>query len=657
MGKKSRPPQPPPADPRSPWLRALLTALVAGCVLSLASFKVVDPDIWWHLRTGQWILAHRAVPRADIFSYTIPGHPWITFEWLSQVLFYGAYLFGGLTGLILFKAAVLSLVFVCVFLDAGARKPLPLLAAAVLVVLAACGARTEYAERPQIFTFLLTAVYLAALKRGEERPAFHYGLPALQVLWCNLHGGASVVGLALVGGWWAGALIQKSSAGRRLGLVLLGCAAASLANPNGWQIYSQLFGTLGFQAREAISEWQPLRFSAELRPIWIPLIALEAASAAAWLGNPRRRAGAGLLWLAFFFLSFRALRFTVEALPVFAQLGAGDLAAALEGRRLGRLWPAVAAAVVAAMLAGTWAFATYAFPGSFWPGFGVVRDAGDAIAFMDKAGLKGPLFNSYGLGGQLIWRSPGRKVFVDGRSLEYGPAFVSDAVRWFRPDVWTRLDGRYHFQLALIDQHGPGYTCGVLDDDPRWRLVYWDDSALVYVRADGVNAAAARAGYRYLRPNELDFGYLDAEMSRSPAAVIGVLSELDRSIAAAPAHLNPLLLKGYVLSRLGMTEPALKVLEQAIAVAPGRPEPYYQSAMVLQRLGRDAEAEPRYREASRLALRFGDLPLRVDALNNLGILAVHRGDRSQAVALWSKAVELDPADEAARRNLAAVGQP
>ena len=46
---------------------------------------ITDPDIWWHLRTGQWIVEHGAVPMTDPFSSYGMGKPWIAYSWLFEI--------------------------------------------------------------------------------------------------------------------------------------------------------------------------------------------------------------------------------------------------------------------------------------------------------------------------------------------------------------------------------------------------------------------------------------------------------------------------------------------------------------------------------------------------------------------------------------------
>ena len=53
-----------------------------AALLFIRAFYIADPDIWWHLRTGQWILEHHAVPLTDLFSLYGADKPWIAYSWL-----------------------------------------------------------------------------------------------------------------------------------------------------------------------------------------------------------------------------------------------------------------------------------------------------------------------------------------------------------------------------------------------------------------------------------------------------------------------------------------------------------------------------------------------------------------------------------------------
>ena len=82
----------------------------------MAARSATDPDLWWHLRTGQLIVQNHAVFHADPYSFTRFGQPWVDHEWLSQVLMFGLYRLAGWGGLIAGFAAVVATAFMVVLL-------------------------------------------------------------------------------------------------------------------------------------------------------------------------------------------------------------------------------------------------------------------------------------------------------------------------------------------------------------------------------------------------------------------------------------------------------------------------------------------------------------------------------------------------------------
>ena len=83
-------------------LRGLLPLWVGAGVyalLLLAGNRLLnDPDTMWQITVGQWIIDHRAVPETDVYSFTMRGQPWISTQWLAQVLYAGAYAIFGWSG-------------------------------------------------------------------------------------------------------------------------------------------------------------------------------------------------------------------------------------------------------------------------------------------------------------------------------------------------------------------------------------------------------------------------------------------------------------------------------------------------------------------------------------------------------------------------------
>src|ERR1019366_3351413 len=119
---RQRLPDPTPAVPSAPparWLKTATLLLTGICLLGMFSTEIADTDFWWHLKTGQYIVARHSLPVPDPFAYTTsvavasPGeahvrHFNLTHEWLSQVLMYAAYAVAGFPGIVLARAVLLA---------------------------------------------------------------------------------------------------------------------------------------------------------------------------------------------------------------------------------------------------------------------------------------------------------------------------------------------------------------------------------------------------------------------------------------------------------------------------------------------------------------------------------------------------------------------
>ena len=166
---------------------AIASLLMTLGVLTVRS-RFDDPDMWWHLKTGQWIWTTRTIPTTDIFSYTTNHHAWVPHEWLSQLLIYCAYRFGGYSGLMLwlcfFTAAILMAGYALCCIYSGNAK-VSFVGAMIIWFFATAG----LAIRPQMIGYLLLIVELLLLHLGRARnPRWFFGLPPLFAVWVNCHG-------------------------------------------------------------------------------------------------------------------------------------------------------------------------------------------------------------------------------------------------------------------------------------------------------------------------------------------------------------------------------------------------------------------------------------------------------------------------------------
>ncbi|MCJ7620995.1 MAG: hypothetical protein MUP64_12330, partial [Anaerolineae bacterium] len=241
----------------------LMTLVLLLCLFVMAVRPIVDPDFWWHLRTGQYIWETGTIPRQDIFSYTLHGQPWITHEWLSEVILYAIYAIFGQAGLILVFAGMITAAFALSYLQCNGRPYL----ASFVVVLAAIASAVTWGVRPQMLSLLLSAVFLYILhlyRRGNSK--YLWLLPPLMVLWANLHG-SFFLGLVYLAAHILGATLENVFARRQeaahtwkdirhLAAVTLVTTAAPVLNPNGIRLLVYPFGTLGSPAmQQYIMEW------------------------------------------------------------------------------------------------------------------------------------------------------------------------------------------------------------------------------------------------------------------------------------------------------------------------------------------------------------------------------------------------------------------
>lgn len=577
-----------------------LTALMLLVVFCLGTFDITEHDYWWHLATGHYILAHGSIPRQDVFSYTAT-RPWVAHYWLADVIGCALYRVVGTPGMIILNALAIALSFWIVMRTALLSGAHPLIAVA-LTLLAAFASRSRFYVRPETFSFLLTALYLYQFHAWKRKGGMGRLLlfPVLQLLWINLYGGGSVVGLALLFSFSAGellnALFRREEGARKspaevAGLMLASLAAfgLSFANPN---TYRTVFYFL--MSRDPIFrhivEWRHME-PRELLGIHGLFLALGAALLARFIRKPDFTEL--MLFLLFGYMAIDAPRslpfFAIVAVPIIAsrtmrlleRWRGGDLLRLLSERWLQRLCALGIAAFTCWYLVRD--IGKFQSDYNFGLGVNMKLVPVQAVDFMEKNGVQGPIFNSYGIGGYLIWRLyPTTKVFVDGRVEMYGTDFLKTYMLYWQPEIWEGYVEKYGINTAIIDRE-PNYTTRYLDDNPAWRLVFFDDRAMVYLRAIPAHAALIDTfGYRYLRPGSSQFDYLDRYLA-DPMSAWAVIAELKRSLHAERYNLNAHLMLGYCYLKLGRDYFPLALEE-------------YRAAAALMPEGRDIKQKIRWLE-------------------------------------------------------------
>src|SRR5271167_1002519 len=144
-----------------------------------------NPDVWWHLSTGIWILQSHAVPHTGLFSQ-YPDLPWVASSWLFDLLLAGAYKLTGLRAFpVLLMAFKIAIAFVVFVLARGSRANFwP----AMVLASAAQYAVPSLPPGPVVSSIVLFAIELALLFRSRRTDILRplVWLPLLFMIWANL---------------------------------------------------------------------------------------------------------------------------------------------------------------------------------------------------------------------------------------------------------------------------------------------------------------------------------------------------------------------------------------------------------------------------------------------------------------------------------------
>jgi len=461
----------------------LALVVSAGCYLLLlfvGNSLLNDGDTYLHIALGDWMIAHHAVPHVDTFSATMAGKPWISSEWLAQVLFAEAYSLAGWSGVVMLSAAAIASALG--LLTRYLLDKLPIGPALVLSAGAFVLASPHMLARPHALALPVMVAWIAGLMRAlDGRQAPPFALLPLMTLWANLHGGFTfgiffIAPMALEAVWAA-----EPSKRFRIGMDWCGFALAAIVaaciTPYGPESILVTLRILGLgEALGLIGEWQPQSFS-------------------------KLNAFVVCLWLGIGFTFYRGL--TLPPIRILVLLGLVYMA--FEHARNSELLGLVAPLVIAAPLAshlGRPEAESFDWRGTLGIGpLGLILALGGmslamahlinyrpsplvtptrAVATIKATG-KTHIFNSYDFGDYLI--AAGLAPFIDGRTELYGEAFFMRhhrAENLYDMNAFLEVLHDNHIDVTLLRPGTP--AVGLLDRLKNWKRLYGDDFAVVHER-------------------------------------------------------------------------------------------------------------------------------------------------------------------------------
>jgi hypothetical protein len=475
------------AEDASP-VRGLLPLWVGVFIYALflvgGNRLLIDPDTMWQITVGQWILDHRAVPETDVYSFTMQGQPWISTQWLAQVLYAKAYAVADWGGPVVMAAAAIAATFG--LLTWFLVRRLPESTALVFAAAALALAVSHLLARPHVLAMPVMVAWVGGLiAAADRRGAPSFWLLPLMALWANLHGGF-VFGLVLIAPIALDAVAGADVTQRRplvLRWAVFGLAAlvAACCTPYGWNslLASRKILDLG-GALPLIMEWRP----ADLGGVGALKVCLLLGVGLALLRGVSLPPLRIMLLLGLVHMALAQERST-EILGLLAPL---VLAAPLARQIGGNIGPNSGVAptqrsllfAVVAIVVGAGTFA-YASVHRFQPHMSASPVA--AVIELKKLNLT-RVFNDYDFGGYLIANHVA--TFIDGRTELFGEKFFvdhNDASGLREPENLFRLLQEYRIEATLMRTQSAATK--LLDHIDGWQKIYADDIATIHLRKPG----------------------------------------------------------------------------------------------------------------------------------------------------------------------------
>ena len=475
-----------------------LFLLILFCGIFYLSLRpIVDPDFWWHLRTGQLIDQTRLIPKIDPFSFTAAAKQWITHEWLSELFIFRSYKFGGYGFLIFIFSVIITASFIFSYLRCpDDSKPY---IAGFSLLLGAITSAPIWGVRPQMFNLLFTSIFLFFLDRYRHNGNFKIliPLPILTILWVNLHAGY-IIGIAIVSIYLFGYLLELAILRYRriekidavtqksfwiLFSVLLICVIATFLNPTGFRILTYPFQTLTDSAMQSyINEW----FSPDFHQmIWQPFaVLILILIGVGMIGSRPISITKILLTLVFGYGALRSIRniplFAIVIIPVLAEQFSFLIKFRPDAKGHNGHFRYIAPILISAI-------AVVLVLGILQVTINQQKSEADtfpkvAVDWINENKPNGNLFNSYNWGGYIIWRLyPEYLVYIDGRADLYGKEFVSNFTEiYFTKPGWEEKLNQESIGIVLVESDS--MLADALRQSSPWKKLFEDKISVIFIK-------------------------------------------------------------------------------------------------------------------------------------------------------------------------------
>jgi hypothetical protein len=575
--------------------RVLDVFLIVGlfCLVFLLSFRrMSDYDLWGHLKAGEYFFKTGSILTTHYFNCSWPEFPYLNHEWLFQAIVYGLYSTGGEALIVGLQVFLVAVSFAVLYRTARIYSDnIPLIV--FVLALGVSASSHRFALRPQHFSYVFLLINLFCLHQYTEgRTKYIYLLPPVMLLWVNIHA-ESLWGIVVPGVFLVIEVfrvhIKKEKAGKedlkKLFLVCMLIALASLINPFTYKtvIWPFLVMSEQFAGVEELLPSTTLRY----RPFWVYfglfvvsilfslkrgkthfMIIAALFSVSAWIANR------GIPHFV-----FASAPVIISAFSVFTLSPLGKKNIVVYSLRL-LLLSLIAAAVFFIVV-----------DKQYFRKFDNIPYPDGAADFIRNHDINGNMFNLHGWGGYLIWELyPQVKVYIDNRFFhkrffrEYD-AIISGGTGW-----QYFLD-KYGINIVLLN-YSPNDNINIRDrlfNSSGWRLVYWDDYSLLYLKdSTGFKDINDKYSMHVVNPDTGRF-----KVSRTDIAELSAgYAEVRKNIENTESSWSARLMLGNIQYLLDDKEASIKSYEEALrlSVVPA-PAIYFNLGKAYMSVGKLTEAE------------------------------------------------------------------
>lgn len=597
---------------------ALLFALILSAYLSvyIKNFDPPDTDFWWHLKTGEYIVENKNIPKKDIFSYGETKKLWINPEWLSQVVFYLIYEKFSFYGLIIFKGLIGIFISFLIF-NLISYQTKEYFFPSIFTIFSQSVIMYWMQIRPQIFTFLFLPLLLFLLYKQKEKKYYLIFIPILFIFWANFHGGF-LAGLLLLTVFTFSEILKIILRKLPYGLVkdkvnsphiffLLFSTIFSyltpLINPNIHYVYIHPFYAVRDKFLLTIlREWNPPDFSLSSSYTYLFLFSLGIFILI--LSYRKIDLTDLLIFLSFTYLSLSARRhfplFAVISSPISAKYYALYNLKINFDERIKKIFLIILIFVSILFL--------FLLPGKLkFDKNNLIKTCFiyDGVEFIKLNKLSGPIFNDIDWGGYLIFKFyPKEKVAVDTRcDMVYPVSYLKEHMKILEGRNYKDFFEKHRINLVLITKDRT--LNKFLLKDNEWFFIYPFYKGNLYIKKN------------LKIPKELKY----------------------------PETYTHYLYQGFILLSKGELDKSILFLEKSIKLGARESEVYNNLGYAYVLKGKYIKAIEEFKKAEKLA------PDNLYTHLNLGSSYATLGDYEKAKKEFKKVLKIDPNNKEAQNFL------